>query len=305
MWYTARKRRRRRTASAATRRDRSPFAPSRAVDARSRGESSVRGSGLQTCWDAVGHGPCAGGIFPSAARMFAVPAFVGAQPRYENWASAGTRFARSLVVLELDPLAPRVPRLPHRRWGPLAQLTAAAALHVTLILIVAVLETTLPRGIAPRLTAPIPEVRHVVFLPSEMPRTPTGGGGGGNQRQDAIRRAQGVGADAITLRAGNRPAPTAPVAAPSAAAVEDVAPLPSILLDAKPLASGLFDQSGLPTGAVMSGTSTGPGSGGGVGTGYWDWHRLRTWPRIRPRIRRRNRRWCLPCWRGSIGSAPD
>ena len=177
------------------------------------------------------------------------------------------RFARSLVVLDLEPLAPRAPRLPHRRWGPLAQLTAATALHMTLVLIVAVLETTLTRGIAPQRTAPIPEVRHVVFLPSEMPRTPTGGGGGGNKRQDAIRRAQGVGADAITLRAGNRPAPTAPVAAPSAAAIEDVPPLPSILLDAKPLASGLFDQIGLPTGAVMSGTSTGPGSGGGVGTG--------------------------------------
>ncbi len=40
-----------------------------------------------------------------------------------------------------------------------------------------------------------------------------------------------------------------------------------MVLDAKPLASGLFDQTGLPTGGVMSGTSIGPGSGGGVGTG--------------------------------------
>ena len=53
----------------------------------------------------------------------------------------------------------------------------------------------------------------------------------------------------------------------SAPAVEDVPPLPSIVLNAKPLASGLFDQIGLPTGGVMSGASTGPGSGGGVGTG--------------------------------------
>ena len=177
------------------------------------------------------------------------------------------RFARSLVVLELDPRAPRTPRLPHRRLGPLAQLTAATALHMTLVLIVASVETTLTRGLAPPRTAPIPEVRHTVFLPSEMPRTPTGGGGGGNQQQDAIRRAQGVGADAITLRARDRPAPTAPVAATSAAVIEDVPPLPRILLEATPLASGLFDQIGLPTGAVMSGTSTGPGSGGGVGTG--------------------------------------
>ena len=35
-----------------------------------------------------------------------------------------------------------------------------------------------------------------------------------------------------------------------------------------PLASGIFDQVGLPTAAMLSGTSTGPGSGGGVGTGH-------------------------------------
>jgi TonB family protein len=39
------------------------------------------------------------------------------------------------------------------------------------------------------------------------------------------------------------------------------------VLDAKPLASGSFDQIGLPTAAMLSGTSTGAGSGGGVGTG--------------------------------------
>src|SRR6185503_6688486 len=50
-------------------------------------------------------------------------------------------------------------------------------------------------------------------------------------------------------------------------AVEAVPPLPSIPLDAKPLASGIFEQQGLPTGVILSGTSTGPGSGGGVGTG--------------------------------------
>jgi TonB family protein len=76
-----------------------------------------------------------------------------------------------------------------------------------------------------------------------------------------------VGADAITLRVRKRPSPAAPVTTASAPAVEDVPPIPSIVLDAKPLDSGLFDQVGLPTGGVMSGTSTGPGSGGGVGTG--------------------------------------
>jgi len=176
------------------------------------------------------------------------------------------RFAMALDVFELDPLAPRVPRLPHRRLGPLAQLTAAIALHMPLVLIAALVETPSTRGIVPG-PAPISAVRHVVFLPSEMPRTATGGGGGGNQRPDPIRRAQGVGADAITLRARNRPPSIAPLAAPSAAAIEDAPTLPSILLEATPLASGLFDQIGLPTGVVMSGTSTGPGSGGGVGTG--------------------------------------
>ena len=85
--------------------------------------------------------------------------------------------------------------------------------------------------------------------------------------REPIRRAQGVGEDAITLRVQKRPSPPAPATPASAPAVEDVPPLPAIVLDAKPLASGLFDQIGLPTGGVSSGTSTGPGSGGGVGTG--------------------------------------
>ena len=175
-------------------------------------------------------------------------------------------------MLHLDTLAPRTPRLPHRRLGALTQLAAATALHVTLVVIAALIETMSARGIEVRRAEPVtnqqrPEVRHLVFLAPELPRTGRGGGGGGNQRPDPIRRAQGVGADTITLRVRKRPSPTAPVATASAPAVEDVPPLPSIVLDAKPLASGLFDQIGLPTGGVMSGTSTGPGSGGGVGTG--------------------------------------
>ena len=106
-----------------------------------------------------------------------------------------------------------------------------------------------------------------MFLAPELPRIGGGGGGGGNQQPGPIRRAQGVGADTITLRVRKKPSPAAPVTTASAPAVEDVPPVPSIVLDAKPLASGLFDQIGLPTGGVLSGTSTGPGSGGGVGTG--------------------------------------
>ena len=172
-------------------------------------------------------------------------------------------------MLDLDPLAPRTPRLPNRRLGVLTQLTTSTALHITLVAIAAMIETTLAHVVDPRPAQPIihqqrPEVRHLVFLAPELPLTGRGGGGGGNQRPDPISRAQGEGTDTITLQVRKPPPLTAPVSAP---AVEDVPPLPSVVLDAKPLASGFFDQIGLPTGAVMSGTSTGPGSGGGVGTG--------------------------------------
>ena len=175
-------------------------------------------------------------------------------------------------MLHLDPLAPRTPRLPRRRLGTLTQLAASTALHMTLVVIAAVIGTTSAPGIDVRRADWIsdqqrPDVRHFVFLAPELPRPGRGGGGGGNQRPDPIRRAQGVGADTITLRVRKEPPPTAPVTTAVAPAVEDVPPIPSIVLDAKPLASGLFDQIGLPTGGVMSGTSTGPGSGGGVGTG--------------------------------------
>ena len=174
-------------------------------------------------------------------------------------------------MLHVDPLAPHTPRLPHR-LGALTQLAASAALHLTLVVIAAVIETTSAPGVDVRRAGPItdqqrPDVRHVVFLaPGPLP-TGTGGGGGGNQQPAPIRRAQGVGADSITLRVRKQPSPTASVTTASAPAVEEVPAIPSIVLDAKPLAAGLFDQSGLPTGGVMSGTSTGPGSGGGVGTG--------------------------------------
>jgi protein TonB len=171
-------------------------------------------------------------------------------------------------VLHLDQLAPATPRLPHRRLGALTQLAASAALHVTLIVIAAAVKTILAPGIElhrPGQTSDQQGVatRHLVFL--APPRMGGGGGGGGNQQPAQIRRAQGVGPDTVTLRV-RKPPPTAPVTTASPA-VEDVPPAPSIVLDAKPLASGIFDQIGLPSGAMVSGTSTGPGSGGGVGTG--------------------------------------
>jgi protein TonB len=175
-------------------------------------------------------------------------------------------------VLHLDPLAPRTPRLPHQRLGALTQLAASTAVHVILVVIAALIETTSVLGIDVRRVEPTtdheePDVRHLVFLAPELPLAGRRGGGGGNQRPEPIRRAQGVGTDAITLRVRNRPPTTASVTTAAAPAVEDVSPLASLVLDVKPLASGLFEQIGLPSGGVMSGSSTGPGSGGGVGTG--------------------------------------
>jgi periplasmic protein TonB len=169
-------------------------------------------------------------------------------------------------VLHLDPRAPRTPQLPDRRFGALTQFATSAALHVTLVVAATLVKATLSAGVEPRRAGPVPDqqFRHVVFVAPDQLRIGSGGGGGGNRQPAPIRRAQAVGADAITLRV-RKVVPPIPT---ETAAVEDVAPLPSIALDAKPLASGLFDQIGLPTGGVLSATSTGPGSGGGVGTGH-------------------------------------
>ena len=100
-------------------------------------------------------------------------------------------------MLHLDPLAPRTPRLPHRRLGALTQLAASTALHLTLVVIAALIKTTVAPGIESRRAGPTTEeqVRHVVFLAPELPRMGGGGGGGGNQQPGPIRRAQGVGSD--------------------------------------------------------------------------------------------------------------
>ena len=172
-------------------------------------------------------------------------------------------------MLDLVPLAPCTPRLPHQRLGAM-QLAASIALHVSLVVVAASIDTTSAPGSESHRAGSTTDqqVQHVVFLAPEVPRMGGGGGGGGNQQPGPIRRAQGVGSDSITLRARKGLSPTAaPVTTASAPAVDEIPPLPSIVLEAKPLASGLFDQIGLPIGGVVSGTSTGPGSGGGVGTG--------------------------------------
>ena len=185
--------------------------------------------------------------------------------------SNGIRLARLLRVLHLDTLALPTPQLPRHRFSALTQLAASAALHATVVLVVTWLTSALAPGIDVRRLEAVteqqpPDVRHIVFLMPELPKAGGGGGGGGNQQQGPIRRAQGVGSDAITLRV-RKPSPAPVPVTTSAAPVEDVVPLPSIVLDAKPLASGIFEQIGLPAGGVLSSTSTGPGSGGGVGSG--------------------------------------
>jgi periplasmic protein TonB len=177
----------------------------------------------------------------------------------------------TLLVLHLDQLAPATPQLPQRRGGVLMQLAASAAVHLTMLAIVAVVSSRTTTAVDPdRVTSVAAQekvdVRHIVFLAPDARQIGGGGGGGGNQQRGPIRHAQGVGSDAITLRVRkSRPEP--PIATDSPGLVDDTPPLPSIVLEAKPLASGTFDEIGLPVGGVPSGTSTGPGSGGGVGTG--------------------------------------
>jgi TonB family protein len=108
------------------------------------------------------------------------------------------------------------------------------------------------------LDAPV-KISRLVFVARD-PRLSGGGGGGGNRQQGPIRRAEGIGHDAVTLR----------VARPSFTQPSDrvaLVPLPGVLLDARPLASGTENILGLPDGGVPYGTSLGPGTGGGVGTG--------------------------------------
>ena len=110
------------------------------------------------------------------------------------------------------------------------------------------------------------ESGHVVFLGA---RTGADRGRRGWRRQStagSIRRAQGVGADPMTLRVGKPPPSTVPLPAAPAVASEEFLRSPqscsmrsrwppgsSNRLDCRPAAS--------------TGASTGPGSGGGVGSG--------------------------------------
>ena len=154
------------------------------------------------------------------------------------------------------------PHLPAAGWRTRGAQSAVAALAHVLALGALVL--ALQRGSPPPShdVAVQPDVvavtlPRIVFIPSGPPGG--GGGGGGNRQPGPIRRAEGKGRDAATLRTGR-----IVVRSESAAPIDT---LPPVLLDARPLASGTMEQTGLPVGGVSFGTSTGPGSGGGVGTG--------------------------------------
>jgi protein TonB len=174
-------------------------------------------------------------------------------------------------MLHFDDLGPRTPQLPRHRFGALTPLAPSAALHAMALVAASIaimsgpaVDARRPKVITDHTNF---DVRHIVFLPPALPHAGAGGGGGGNQQAGPIRRAQGVGSDAMTLRVRKAPPATAIPMTASPAPVEDVSPPGSIVLDAKPLASGIFDQIGLPNGGVPAGPSTGSGSGGGAGTG--------------------------------------
>ena len=165
----------------------------------------------------------------------------------------------------LDDDGPRTPRLPQRPWTSVPlQLTVSASLHLAACAMLAIAiaaRSMAPAGAAKEARSPVEAIdtRHMVFIAMDQRPVGGGGGGGGNHQLEPIRRAQGIGTDAITLRV-TKPTPK------SEGDVEVPAPLP-LVLDAKALASGSFEQIGLPTGGVSFGASTGPGSGGGVGKG--------------------------------------
>jgi len=172
-------------------------------------------------------------------------------------------------VLHLDVTGPDTPRLPRRRWSVLSEFGASAALHASVLSLVASLGLTRAvtnAAVQPHGDRAAIDVSRIVFLAPRDSRIGGGGGGGGDRQPGPIRRSQGVGTDTMTLRA-RKPAPAVTPVTPVTAPVEQVSPLPSLVLEAKPLALGTVEQLGLPDAGNLTGTSTGRGSGGGVGTG--------------------------------------
>jgi TonB family protein len=142
------------------------------------------------------------------------------------------------------------------------KFAASGIFHVLAAMTIATAFSHVPRRELPvEIPATFPPVKtsRFVFIARDPRPAGGGGGGGGNRQAGPIRRAEGIGHDAITLRVARSAAP------PDHAADHTV--LPAVMLDARPLASGTRDVIGLPDGGVSFGTSQGPGSGGGVGEG--------------------------------------
>lgn len=166
--------------------------------------------------------------------------------------------------MHLDGLTRPSPHLPSSGSSRrVAQTAASIAVHAALAFAAVTLIAGVPAARrAVDTSAPSNmrvSIEHLVFV-SHDSHVSGGGGGGGNHQQAPIRRAEGIGRDAVTLRIA-RPLFTKPSDSVT------LAPLPGVLLDARPLASGTKDIPGLPDGGVQFGDSLGPGSGGGVGTG--------------------------------------
>ena len=208
-------------------------------------------------------------------------------------------------VLHLDPLAPRTPRLPHRRLGGL-QLAAAIALHVSAVLVAALIETTPPSGIDSRRVNPTADqpVQHLVFLAPALPSRGSGGGGGGNQQPGPIQRAQAVGSDTITLRVRKRPAADGPRR-------------DSFRTCRRRHSAGAIDCARCDPDGLRPVQSDWPADRRGDvrrldrSRGQWrrrrhrnrDRYRVGSWARTRPRVRRRNRGRRVPPWRRGIRAA--
>lgn len=177
------------------------------------------------------------------------------------------RFATGSCVLHLDLLALPTPQIPRRRRLVVAQAAASVTVHATMAALVLAAEVLMSgNGFRSPLPATEPTVQHIVFVMPESSRMGGGGGGGGNQQTGPLRRAQSIGTEMVTLRVREAP-PPAPAPVVSRPSVEESVERPALVLDVKPLVSGFFEQTGSPTGGMLSAPSLGPGSGGGVGSG--------------------------------------
>jgi periplasmic protein TonB len=160
-----------------------------------------------------------------------------------------------LHVIDDEPVSSPIPARRNQTFilSALAHLLAALA-----IANIAMRPSSTAARPTPTMVNVGPVPRSIVFIARAAEGESRGGGGGGNRQTGPIRRAEGIGGDAITLRTAT-PVPTT--------GATDTAALPQLLLDARPMAAGTSYQVGLPVGGVSLGTSTGPGSGGGVGEG--------------------------------------